>query len=148
MTIHNFHAALWLPRPPAEIFDFFANARNLQAITPEWLNFEIVTPEPITMRVGALIDYKLKVHGWPVRWRTKITVWSPPHRFVDEQKRGPYRQWIHEHCFEEQGGGTRCTDHVRYAVIGGAFVNRLFVRQDVERIFTHRSQMLTKLFGV
>ena len=147
MKTHNFRAELWLPRPVAEIFGFFADAYNLQALTPDWVNFEILTPKPIQLRAGALIDYRLRIHGLPVRWQTEITAWEPAHRFVGEQKRGPYRLWIHEHRFTPQKGGTLCTDHVRYAVLGGELVNRLFVRRDVEKIFTFRSHKLEELFG-
>lgn len=147
MTTHDFHAELWLPRPVAEIFGFFADAYNLQALTPEWVNFEILTPQPIRLRAGALIEYRLRIHGLPVRWQTEITVWEPTHRFVDEQKRGPYRLWIHEHRFTAQNGGTLCSDHVRYAVLGGEPVNRLFVRRDVEKIFAFRRRKLEERFG-
>jgi len=147
MTIHHFHAELWLQRPAAEIFGFFADAYNLQALTPAWVNFEILTPKPIQLRAGALIDYRLRLHGLPVRWQTEITAWAPPHRFVDEQKRGPYRLWIHEHRFTAQNGGTLCTDQVRYAVRGGELVNRLFVRRDVEKIFAFRRRKLEERFG-
>jgi ligand-binding SRPBCC domain-containing protein len=147
MKIHEFHAELWLPRRAEEIFEFFSDAANLQAITPDWLNFEILTPRPIEIRAGTLIDYRLRVHGLPLRWQTEITAWQPPHRFVDEQKRGPYRHWVHEHRFETKDGGTLCTDHVRYAVPGGELVHRLFVRRDVERIFAHRAVKMRKLLG-
>jgi ligand-binding SRPBCC domain-containing protein len=145
--MHHYHDELWLPRPVTEIFRFFADAFNLQALTPEWVNFEILTPKPIQLRAGALIDYRLCVHHFPVRWQTEITAWEPPHRFVDEQKRGPYRKWIHEHRFTAHNGGTLCTDHVQYAVLGGALVNRLFVRRDVERIFAFRRHKLAERFG-
>lgn len=147
MTTHDFHAELWLPRPVTEIFGFFSDAYNLQALTPQWVNFEILTPKPILLRAGALIDYRLRIHGLPVRWQTEITVWEPTHRFVDEQKRGPYRLWIHEHRFTAQNGGTLCSDHVRYAVPGGALLNRLFVRRDVEKIFAFRRGQLEARFG-
>lgn len=146
MRIFNYQSELWLPRPVAEVFPFFADARNLQAITPDWLNFEVVTPGPVEIKAGALIDYKLRVHGIPVRWRTHIKAWEPPHRFVDEQLRGPYRQWIHEHTFVEQRGGTLARDVVNYAVVGGALVDRLFVRRDVERIFEFRRTKLLAHF--
>jgi len=97
------------------------------------------------MKAGTLIDYQFRIRGLPVRWRTEITAWQPPHRFVDEQKRGPYRLWVHEHRFEPNDGGTLCTDHVRYAVPGGKLVHRLFVRPDVERIFAFRAEKLRKL---
>jgi ligand-binding SRPBCC domain-containing protein len=124
------------------VFSFFGNARNLQAITPEWLEFSIVTPDPIDMRPGTLIDYKLRVHGVPLRWQTEITAWSPPTCFVDEQRRGPYSVWIHEHRFLAKDGGTIATDYVRYRPPGGWLVDRLFVRRDVERIFAFRSKKL------
>jgi ligand-binding SRPBCC domain-containing protein len=147
MRLFTFTAELWLPHAPAEIFPFFGDARNLQAITPAWLDFQIVTPGPITMQAGTLIDYRLRVHGVPLRWRTRINAWEPPHRFVDEQLRGPYRQWLHEHTFVAQNGGTLARDVVRYAVPGGALVNWLFVRRDVERIFAHRQAKLRERFG-
>lgn len=136
----------WLPRPRAEVFPFFADAANLQAITPPWLDFRILTPGPIAMRPGALIDYRLKLRGFPIRWRTQITVWEPPFRFVDRQLKGPYRQWVHEHSFEEKDGGTLCRDRVDYAVPGGALVNRIFVQRDVETIFAYRRGQLERLF--
>ena len=138
---------LWLPRPRDEVFAFFADARNLEALTPPWLNFEVLTPAPIAMRPGTLIDYRIRVHGLPIRWRTEIAEWDPPHQFVDRQLRGPYTLWHHTHTFEERDGGTLCLDHVRYCPRGGALVNWLFVRRDVERIFQYRQQRMQELFG-
>ena len=91
MRIHEFRTELWLPRPSEEVFEFFADPANLDAITPNWLSFPTITPGPIDMRVGAMLDYKLRIRGIPIRWRSKITAWEPPYRFVDEQVRGPYR---------------------------------------------------------
>ncbi|MFZ5787076.1 MAG: SRPBCC family protein, partial [Acidobacteriota bacterium] len=133
---------LVLPRPREEVFPFFADARNLERITPPWLRFRILTPGPIGMREGALIDYRLRIHGVPVRWRTRIAAWEPPFRFVDEQVRGPYRSWVHEHLFDAVDGGTLCRDRVEYAVPGGAVVARLLVRPDTERIFAYRREVL------
>jgi ligand-binding SRPBCC domain-containing protein len=133
-------------RPLEEVFAFFSDARNLEALTPPWVGFRILTPTPITMEVGRLIDYRIRIRGLPVRWTTEITVWDPPHRFVDEQLRGPYRLWVHEHRFESRGDETVVTDNVRYAVFGGRLVNRLFVRRDVERIFDYRAERLPDLF--
>ncbi len=147
MRTHVLRAELWLPQPRSDIFPFFADARNLEAITPPWVNFRLLTPTPVGMRVGALIDYRLRVHGLPLRWQSEITDWAPPFRFVDEQRRGPYRQWIHTHEFEERDGGTLCRDHVAYAVPGGRFVNWLLVRRDVERIFAYRQEALRRLFA-
>jgi len=100
------------------------------------------------MRVGAIIDYQLRIRGFPVVWRTEITAWEPPFRFVDEQRRGPYRLWRHTHEFVEKDGGTHCLDVVEYAVPGGALVNKLFVRRDVETIFRWREQAIKAHFGV
>lgn len=138
---------VWLPRSRSEVFPFFAEARNLEAITPPWLRFEVLTPAPIEMCAGTLIDYRIRVHGIPLRWRTEIAVWEPPYRFVDVQLRGPYTLWHHTHTFEERDGGTLCTDHVRYRPRGGALVNWLFVRRDVERIFRYRQERLKEIFG-
>ncbi len=147
MKIREFQTELWLPLPPAEIFPFFADATNLETLTPPWLNFKIITPTPIAMRAGALIDYRLRVHGLPVRWRTRINEWQPPHRFVDEQLRGPYRQWIHEHTFAARDGGTLARDVVRYAVPLDFLTHRWLVRPDVEKIFAFRAQALKKRFA-
>lgn len=141
------HQELWLPRPRDAVFPFFAEARNLETLTPTWLHFKILNPDPIVMRTGTRIDYELRLHGLPLRWQSEITVWDPPCRFADEQRRGPYRRWIHEHRFEKHEGGTRCVDHVRYAVIGGALVERFFVRRDLERIFAFRRAKLMELFA-
>ena len=147
MTEHSFQAELWLPRRREEVFPFFADAQTLETITPPWLKFQICTPTPIVMRPGALIDYRIRLRGLPLRWRTEIEVWDPPLRFVDNQVRGPYRRWHHTHTFEERDGGTLCRDEVRYAVFGGSLVNRFFVRPDIERIFAYRQEQLRKRFG-
>ena len=133
---------VWLPQDRDEVFAFFADARNLQRLTPPWLHFRILTPLEEGIRRGSRIDYKLRLRGVPIRWRTEISVWEPPLRFVDEMLRGPYREWVHEHRFEERDGGTWMTDEVRYAVPGGALVHRLFVRPDLERIFRYRREQL------
>ena len=142
-----FRAELWLPHSRDVVFPFFADARNLEAITPPFLKFTVLTPLPIEMRVGTLIDYKLRLRGFPIRWRTRITSWEPPLRFVDEQIRGPYRQWIHEHSFEERDGGTLMRDVVRYIAPGGAIIHFLFVRRDVESIFAFRRRRISELLG-
>ncbi len=138
---------LWVPRPPAEVFPFFGEARNLETMTPPWLSFEVLTPAPIQMGRGTLIDYRIRVHGIPLRWRTEIAEWEPPHRFIDVQLRGPYVLWHHTHTFEPRDGGTLCLDQVQYRPRGGALINWLFVRRDVERIFAYRQERLQTLFG-
>jgi len=142
-----YESSIWLPRPLDEVFAFFSDASNLEVITPPWLSFSVVTPAPIEMRPGTLIDYRLRFRGFPLRWRSEITSWDPPHRFADAQVKGPYRQWIHEHTFVEKDGGTLAGDRVEYAVWGGALANALVVRRDVERIFDYRRQTLTAMFG-
>jgi hypothetical protein len=137
----------WLPKAIAEVFPFFANAHNLQTITPPWLDFEVLTPAPLEMKPGARIDYRLKIRGVPVRWQSEITVWEPPHRFVDEQRRGPYRVWHHEHTFRAQDGGTLATDTVHYDVWGGRWIQRWLVAPDVEKIFAYRRDRLREIFG-
>ena len=146
MKEYTLRAEQWLPRPRDEVFAFFADARNLEALTPPWLKFEVLTPAPIEMRPGALIDYRIRVHGLPIRWRTEITEWSPPHRFVDVQLNGPYTLWHHTHTFEERDGGTLCRDDVRYRPRGGALMNWLFVDRDVKMIFDFRQERLRAFF--
>ena len=147
MKRRHFRCELWLPVPPEALFPFFSDAANLDAITPPWVSFRIVTPRPITMRAGALIDYRLRVHGIPLRWRTRINLWEPPNRFVDEQIRGPYRVWIHEHTFEGRDGGTVVRDQVQYAVPLDPIVYPLFVRRDIGRIFQFRSDALRRRYA-
>lgn len=146
-----FRTESWLPRPRDEVFAFFADARNLQEITPSWLKFRVLTPEPITMKAGLRLDYRLRVRGFPMRWQSEITAWEPPHRFVDEQRRGPYRLWHHEHRFEDWGGGTLCIDVVHYVAPGGPFrkwLERLWVAPDVARIFEFRRRFMIERFGL
>ena len=144
MRTFCFETCQRIPRPRPEVFEFFSNAANLETITPPWLSFRIETPLPIAMRAGVLIDYRLRVHGIPLRWRTRIATWNPPHQFVDEQLRGPYQLWHHEHVFEETGGGTMMRDRVTYAVLGGSLINRLFVRKDLEAIFAYRARCIVE----
>ncbi len=141
------HTEQVIDRPIDEVFAFFADAANLQTITPPWLHFKVMTPSPIEMRVGARIDYRLRIRFVPMRWQSEITAWEPPHRFVDEQRRGPYRLWIHEHTFESQGGGTLVRDIVHYSTPGGGLVNRFFIRPDLKRIFAFRKEALEDIFG-
>ena len=147
MRTFEFRSRVRLVRPRDEVFPFFADARNLEYLTPPWLRFTMLTPSPVEMRPGTRIDYSLRLRGVPIRWQSEITVWEPPYRFVDEQRRGPYRLWIHEHRFEDAGGGTLAHDAVRYAVPGGWLVDRLLVRRDIERIFEYRRAVLQTLFG-
>lgn len=148
MKTFNLRTSIWLPKRLEDVFPFFADAGNLETLTPPWVNFQILTQLPIEMRKGALIDYNIRVRGLPLRWRTQITDWAPPYRFVDEQLRGPYSRWVHTHTFREEDGRTLCEDHVSYAPLGGSLMNWLFVERDVRRIFDYRHQKMAEFFGV
>jgi ligand-binding SRPBCC domain-containing protein len=136
-----------LPAGPEDVFPFFAEARNLERITPPWLRFKVLSaPDPLFE--GALIEYRLRLHGVPIRWLTRIQEWAPPRRFVDVQLSGPYAHWHHTHAFEAHADGTRMRDTVRYALpLGplGALAHRAFVRRDVERIFDYRTVSLPSM---
>jgi hypothetical protein len=140
-----------LPGAPGEVFPFFADAGNLEAITPPSLRFSIVTPRPIEMRAGALIEYRLRLRGAPISWLTRIEEWEPGVRFVDMQLRGPYALWQHTHEFEPDGaGGTRMRDTVRYALPGGplgALPHALFVRRELAAIFDFRARRVPELLA-
>ena len=150
MRVHVLEREQRIAAPPAEVFPFFEYAYNLEAITPPFLGFRVVTPRPIDMRAGALIEYRLRLHGVPVRWRTRIEAFDPPHAFVDAQISGPYRLWHHTHVFEPDGrGGTIMRDRVRYALpLGpfGATAHLLFVKRDLQRIFDFRQQTVRRYF--
>ncbi len=140
----------WVPRPLEEVFAFFADAGNLEILTPAWLRFEILTPGPIAIRTGAIIDYKLRWHGLPFRWKTEITEWQPPYRFEDLRLKGPYKLWRHTHRFEPVGQGTRIGDAVEYALpfgLLGRAVHAVSVRRNVEEIFNYRDEKVRELFG-
>jgi len=150
MSKHTIRREIWLPHSREEVFEFFSAARNLEQITPPLLKFEVLTPEPIPMGEGTLIDYRLRVHGLPLRWRTKITRWNPPYQFADIQLRGPYKLWDHTHTFLEEDGGTRMIDEVTYELPFGPLgdiVHTLMVRRDVEEIFRYRNGVIGALFA-
>jgi ligand-binding SRPBCC domain-containing protein len=146
--IHILERRQRIELPIADAFAFYADARNLERITPPWLGFEVTTPGPIEMGRGTLIEYRLKLHRVPVRWRTRIEEWDPPHRFVDAQLSGPYAHWHHTHSFEPDGAdAVWIGDRVRYAIpFGplGELANRLFVSRDVERIFDYRREAVAR----
>jgi len=129
--------------PVDDAFAFFADAWNLERITPPWLNFRIRTRRPIEMREGTLLDYRIHLHGVPIPWRTRIDVWESGVRFVDRQVLGPYRWWRHEHRFEATAGGTRVIDHVEY-LPRVAWLSHRWVQHDVERIFAYRREALAR----
>ena len=150
MTIQTLEREQILPLPPAEAFAFFADALQLEAITPPWLHFRVLTPAPIAMRAGTEIEYRLRLHGLPVRWLTRIEVWEPGRRFVDLQLRGPYSVWHHTHSFTPHPDGTSMRDLVRYALPLGALgrvAGGAFVRRDLERIFDFRREAIAAQLG-
>ena len=136
-----------VPRELDEVFDFFSDPRNLEAITPPWLRFRITGCSTPKIGAGTTIDYRLRLHGVPIKWRSLIRTWKRPLEFIDEQRVGPYRSWVHLHTFQETQGGVLVRDNVEYEVLGGALVDRLFVRGDLERIFDHRQERLAALLG-
>ena len=148
MRIHTLRREQRLPGAPEAVFGFFADARNLEAITPPLLRFHVVTPAPIVMGAGTRIRYRLRVRGVPLSWLTEITAWEPPHRFVDEQLDGPYALWHHTHTFERDGDETIMRDVVRYRIGFGALgslADALLVRRDLERIFDYRAERVPRL---
>jgi len=138
---------LWLPRKREEIFQFFTDPRNLDRLTPAWLEFQILSSADTAISKGTLLDYRLRIRGVPIRWQSEISSWEPPERFVDRQIKGPYSLWVHEHTFATQSGGTLVGDNVEYAVPGGAIVQKLLVAPDIARIFTYRHKILEELFN-
>ena len=139
-----------LPGGPDEVFAFFGDARNLEAITPPLLRFRVVTPDPIVMARGTLIRYRLRIRGVPVSWLTEIKEWQPPHCFVDEQLRGPYALWHHTHSFEADGDETIMRDVVRYRIgFGplGTLANAAVVRRDLAAIFDFRAERVRALLS-
>jgi ligand-binding SRPBCC domain-containing protein len=147
--MHRLERSTWIPRPVEEANCFFADIANLERITPPELRFRIVSPLPVEMREGALIDFRLSLFGVPFRWRTQISRWEPPHRFVDCQLAGPYRAWIHLHEFTPERGGTRMTDRVDYLLPLGplGLAGLPLVRRQLARIFDFREATIQRLLG-
>ena len=148
MHVYTLERIQVIPRTIEETFAFFADAGNLEAITPNWLRFQILTSGVVTMHAGTLIEYWLRWRWFPVRWLTEIRAWEPPRRFVDVQLQGPYRLWEHTHTFEAISDGTLMRDVVRYAMPFG-FLGRLahfcFVKADLDSIFDYRAQKVAAI---
>lgn len=145
---HQLSRTQLVGRPLPEVFAFFSDASNLDALTPPFLHFRILTPMPVELRVGAQLDYQLSLFGVPVRWRTRISDWQPQERFVDEQESGPYALWRHTHEFEARGGSTLMRDVVDYSEpLGpvGTVAHVLFVRRTLDRIFNFRRDAILRL---
>ena len=147
MRMHVLHRRLVVPLERNEVFAFFENPNNLGRITPPEMQFQIITPVPIVMRVSALIDYVIRIGGLSLRWTTLITQYDPPHEFVDVQLKGPYSFWHHQHRFTAVEGGTEISDTVHYALPGGfagTLVHSIIVRRQLDRIFDHRQTMIQR----
>jgi ligand-binding SRPBCC domain-containing protein len=147
-ALHTIEREQVVPQDADQAFAFFADAFNLEAITPPWLRFRILTPRPIAMREGALIDYRLSLHRVPCRWHTRIDAWEPGRRFVDRQISGPFGVWEHTHTFEAVRGGTLIRDHVVYRMpLGplGEIGRRVLIGRDLERIFDYRREAIERL---
>ena len=139
-----------VPRELPEVFAFFSHAENLEAITPAFLHFKILSVTPQPVQEGTLISYSLRLHGIPLHWTSKIIEWKPPHKFVDLQLRGPYKLWHHEHRFEAHDGGTLITDRVMLALpfgVLGRIAYKLRVHAEVNEIFAFREKKIRALFG-
>jgi ligand-binding SRPBCC domain-containing protein len=150
VSVHRLEREQYVDQPLPDVFAFFAAAHNLERITPPWLSFEVLTPDPIQMGIGAIIDYRLRVHGVPLRWTSRIEDWEPARSFVDRQLRGPYSLWYHRHTFAQAGPGTVVRDEVDYALpfgVLGDLAHPLFVRRDLERIFTYRHDAVPRLMA-
>lgn len=148
MSTYRLFREQTIARPLNEVFALFADARNLETLTPPWLHFEILTPGDIEMHVGTVIQYALRVHGLPIHWTTTITVWRPPFEFVDVQLKGPYVLWHHRHIFASLGNATRMTDEVHYRLplgVIGQTAHTLLVRRDLAAIFDYRTQAVKQL---
>lgn len=149
---HEYHDEFTVPHPRDVVFEFFSDPSNLEAITPPALALRIVTPVPIVMQRGTLIEYDLRVAGTPVRWLSLISRWNPPESFADEQLRGPYKRWIHTHTFTPtaRGEGTIISDHVDYRLPYGllGLTALPLVRHRLHHIFTWRQSRLRELLGM
>ncbi len=149
MSSHVIEREQFVDRPLEEVFAFYSEARNLERLTPDWLSFQVLTPAPIEMKAGTRIEYRLRLHGLPLKWVSRIEAWEPRRGFVDRQIAGPYREWHHRHEFEASGTGTIVRDRVRYELPFGPFgevARRLFVARDLKRVFDYRQLRVAEAF--
>jgi ligand-binding SRPBCC domain-containing protein len=145
--IFRLTTAVLLPHAVDRVFQFVSDTNSLEILISPWFRLRMLTPCPIDMGIATCIDYRLRIHCVPVRWESEITAWEPPFRFVYEQRRGPFRHWVHEHTFLDRNEETLARDHVHYSVPGGRLAHDLFVRRDLERLFLYRRAQLLRIFG-
>ena len=149
-SYHELKMEQWIPKPIDEAFAFFKEAKNLEKITPDDMNFKVLDQSTEDIQEGTIINYSLSVHKFPIRWKSKITDWNPKSHFSDIQLKGPYNYWVHSHNFEEKNGGTLIKDHVRYKVpfnLAGDLIANRFIKNDLEKIFTYRQKKISEMFN-
>lgn len=148
MKIYTLKREQFIRRSSRELFEFFEKPENLEKITPSSVGFRIMTPKPITMKTGTVLDYTIRLFGIPIRWTTLITNYDPPHGFTDVSLRGPYSFWHHTHSFEEYNNGTKMIDEVRYALpfgVIGRIIHSLQVKRQLDYIFNYRAQVISDI---
>ncbi len=149
MKLYTLESNQFINKPIEEVFQFFSKPENLSVITPAKLGFKILSPNPVKMEVGRLIDYNIYLMGIPIHWRTLITDYEPPNMFVDQQIKGPYAMWHHTHTFHKVKGGVEIKDRVVYSIpfgFLGRLLNYLWIKRDLNNIFLHRKKVIDKLF--
>lgn len=149
MIIHRLQTAMLIPMKIDHVFEFFCDVHNLERITPPELNFHVLPPAPLSICEGTVIHFRLRLLSIPFRWETLISVWDPPHRFVDEQLKGPYKMWVHNHWFSEHGDGTQILDHVAYALPFGLLGESAYplVHLQLRRIFRYRQETVRTILS-
>ena len=151
MKLYTFKKEQKISKSIIDVFDFFSKPENLSVITPNKMDFRILTPSPIEMKEGTLIDYTVKIMSFPIRWRTLITKYDPPNTFIDQQLKGPYSMWHHTHLFEKiNDNETLIKDIILYAVpfsFIGSITHSLYIKRDLENIFDYRSKEIKRIFN-
>ena len=150
MKVYTLENHQFIKAPLKNVFDFFSKPENLKEITPSKLNFKILTPTPISMKEGTMIDYTIELFGIPLHWRTLITKFDPPNQFIDEQLKGPYLFWHHTHTFIEKDGGVEMSDKVLYTIpmgFFGRFLHFIWIKNDLKKIFSHREKVIDKILA-
>lgn len=149
MKTYEINTTQFIDKPLETVFHFFSKPENLEQMTPKNLSFKILTPKPIKMEKGALIDYTIRIVVIPIHWRSYVSKYYPPYEFVDEQVKGPYAFWHHTHTFKEVDGGVEIKDRVKYAIpmgILGRFIHAIYIKNDLKKIFTHRKIAIENVF--